>query len=486
MTNMKSNDKLKKIKTELVKREAARNNLLDFVKYNFPSYEIAKHHELIAQKLEDVEKGKITRLMIAMPPRHGKTELASKQFPAWYLGRHPSSQVIAATYNNSFAKDFGRSVRNILTTSAYQNIFDTKVQKDSKSAAKWHTNKGGVFVSAGPKGGVTGRGGDLIIIDDPIKDRADADSANVRNKIWEWYTQVIHNRLQPGGKIILIMTRWHEDDLAGRLLEQQELDGEKWEVLSLPAISKDKKALWPSRFPLEVLETERLVSGVRSFEALYQQNPTPQEGNYFKRDWFHRYSPEDLPKKMNIFASSDFAVTYQGGDFTEHGVFGVDASDNVYVLDWWYGQVTSDVWIDRLFDLINKYRPIYYFCEKGQIWSSVAQFFYQRSRERKVFCRVEAVSKVHNKELAATTFQGRAAMYKVWIPKGPLGDRLIEEIIKFPTGAHDDVVDTFSLLFLQLTKLFGPMIYKENASTTIKKKDGWETYNTTTKNWKTV
>ena len=235
-----------------IRAAKARRSLLRFTEYTNPLYERAQHHEQIAAKLEAVERGEIDRLMIFMPPRHGKSELASKRFPAWCLGRNPQMQIIAASYNSDLANDFGRHVRNIVAEPEFGEIFPgVSLAPDSQAANRMNTNKGGSYVAAGVGTAVTGRGAHIALIDDPFKDREEADSERRREVVWDWYRSTLFTRLMPGGRIVLIQTRWHEDDLAGRLLEHE---GDQWEVLELPALSEDGDALWPEWYGKDTLE----------------------------------------------------------------------------------------------------------------------------------------------------------------------------------------------------------------------------------------
>ncbi len=244
---------------ELLSRREARKALLRFTEYTLPNYIAANHHTLIADKLEALERGDIDRLMINMPPRHGKSELASRRFPAWFLGRNPDKSVIAASYNSDLATDFGRQVRNIVACTGYSKLFETRLAEDSRAANRWNTDDGGTYVAAGVGTAITGRGADILLIDDPLKDREEADSELQRQKIWDWYTSTAYTRLAPNGRIVVIQTRWHEDDLSGRLLEESKKGGDAWDVLELPAINDDGEALWPEFYPLKVLERYRAV-----------------------------------------------------------------------------------------------------------------------------------------------------------------------------------------------------------------------------------
>jgi hypothetical protein len=209
----------------------------------------------MAERLEAVERGEIKRLMIFSPPRHGKSELVSRRFPAWYLGRNPDRQVISASYGADLAADFGRDVRNIVASPEFTVLFGgVGLAEDSGAKHRWHTNRGGSYVAAGVGTAITGRGADILNIDDPTKDREAAESVLVREATWGWYTSTAYTRLMPGGAVILTMTRWHQDDLAGRLLAEQESGGDRWEILSLPALDDDGSALWPERYDVDALQ----------------------------------------------------------------------------------------------------------------------------------------------------------------------------------------------------------------------------------------
>lgn len=431
--------------SELLARRKARSGLIAFSAYTNPAYIAAPHHELIAAKLEAVERGEIKRLMITMPPRHGKSELASRRFPAWFIGRNPGKQIIAASYNSDLASDFGREVRNIVDSPEYSALFETSLASDSKAANRWHTDKGGMYVAAGVGTAITGRGADILLIDDPFKDRQEADSEITRQRVWDWYTSTAYTRLMPGGAVIVINTRWHDDDLSGKLLAEQANGGDQWEVLSLPAIQGDGSALWPDWYPIERLEQIRSVLPARDWNSLYQQNPIPDDGDYFKAGWFTDY--DKAPPDLAIYGASDYAVTDGGGDWTEHGVFGVDQNGNIYVLDWWRGQTTSDVWIERKCDLIIKHEPQCWFGEAGPIRRSVEPFLMRRMRERNAVCRIEWLASISDKMARARGIQGLASMGKVFFPVNAAwkGD-ILAQMLRFPAGKHDDAVDVFSMI----------------------------------------
>jgi len=443
----KPNSKLssEQVAAELLKRKKAQKGLIQFTEHTFHQYVPAEHHKLIAEKLEAVERGEIDRLMINMPPRHGKSELASRRFPAWFLGRHPDKSIIAASYNSDLATDFGRQVRNILETDEYRGLFGTTLADDSRAANRWNTKEGGAYVAAGVGTAITGRGADVLLIDDPLKDREEADSELHRQKVWDWYTSTAYTRLAPGGRIIVIQTRWHSDDLSGKLLEEQKRGGDEWTILELPAINEAGEALWPDFYPLKTLERTRSVLPARDWSALYQQRPTPEEGDYFKREWFRFY--DSLPNHLRMYGASDYAVTDKGGDYTVHGVAGVCPDDNLYIVDVWAGQTQSNIWIESFIDLVAKHKPLNWGEEQGQIIKSLGPFIDKRMRERRVYCQRTQFTSVSDKPTRARSFQARAAMGKVYLPhNAPWVADLVGCLLQFPAGRNDDYVDMLGLI----------------------------------------
>jgi predicted phage terminase large subunit-like protein len=431
---------------ELLSRRKARSSLIGFTEYTKPDFQVAEHHKRIADALESVANGECDRLMIFAPPRHTKSELASRRFPAWYLGNNPDKQLICATYSGDFALDFGREVRGIVNSEEYSRLFpDVTLASDSKAANRWHTNHGGVSVYVGVGGPITGRGAHIALIDDPFKNREEADSETRRDTVWNWYTSTLRTRLMPGGAVVLILTRWHEDDLAGRLLERQP---DEWKVVELPAINDGGAALWPEWYPLPALQRIKADIGPRDWSALYQQRPTPDSGTYFLREWFRWY--ETAPKHLHIYICSDYAVTEGGGDWTEHGVFGLDADGNIYILDWWSGQTAADTWIETLLDLVDEYKPFAAFGESGPIRRAVEPFLTRRSRERGIFTRFEWITRSGDKPSMARGFQARSSMGKVYLPKTDLAQELMRQLLSFPAGRHDDKVDVCALIGMAL------------------------------------
>lgn len=443
------------IAAELLRRKRATEGLIEFTEFTFPRYRTAEHHRKIAHHLERVIKGECKRLMLLLPPRHGKSELASKRFPALALGWRPELQFISASATSGLAEDFGRDVRNIISSPEYGNLFPrTELAQDSQAKGKWNTSAGGIYYAVGVGGAVIGRGADIFLIDDPYASMADAQSETTRKNVYEWYTGTVYNRLQPGGAIVLINHRMHEADLTGSLLAQAAAGGDEWDVVEMPAIDTDGEALWSDAYPIETLENIKRNTIPRFWSALYQQNPVPDDGDYFKKDWFKWYT--EAPKHLRTYGASDYAVTAQGGDYTVHAVVGIDPDDNLYVLDIWRSQSESHIWVEAFIDLVAKWRPLNWAEEQGQIIKSLGPFIDKRMRERRVYCRREQVTSAADKPTRSRSFQARAAMGKVYLPQAaPWVPDLLAEMVAFPAGKHDDQVDTLGLVGRLLDQMVG-------------------------------
>lgn len=398
--------------------------------------------------------------MVFQPPGSAKSKFCSWIFPAWYFGRNPEKLVIAASYSGDLVKKFGRKIRNTVDSPEFQDVFDVGLSRDSQAKGEWSTSKGGEYYAAGVDGSINGRRCNLGIIDDPVKGRSEADSETIRQTAWEWYDDDFDARIKPGGATIIIQTRWHEDDLSGRLLPEgwngesgvvTGTDGNEWHVLCLPAIArkndalgrKEGEVLWPEYLGPKLLEKQRSTSP-RSWSSLYQQVPSPDEGTFFRREWFKRY--DEPPKHLNTYISSDYAVTDDGGDFTEHAPWGIDPTDDLWLLEGWYGQTTADVWIDKFLDLVTRHKPFASFGEKGPIRKSIEPFLKKRMRERKAYCRMEWIASVGDKPARARSFQALASQGRVHIPNSEYGERCLAQLLKFPAGKFDDFVDTASLI----------------------------------------
>lgn len=424
----------------------------------------APHHKLLIGALEAVERGEIPRLMVLMPPGSAKSTYASVLFPPWFMGRNPAASVLGVSNTTDLAERFSRRARNIAALQRFRNVFGYGVSENTKSAGNWETEKGGEFFAAGVGSAIAGRRADLGLIDDPIKTREEADSERVRQKQWDWYVNDFTTRLKPGARQIVIQTRWHEDDLGGRILERE---AGRWHVMKLPMIAVDQcdpmgrkpgERLWPEWFTDEMVATAKM--DVRAWNALYQQDPAPEEGEYFKRDDFNEY--DSLPAGLHLYGASDYAVTEGGGDYTEHGIFGLDFNDDIYVVDWWREQASSDVWIEKQCDFIARHEPLIWFGESGPIRKAIEPFLKRRMMERKTPCRLEWLPSIADKVVRARPFQARAAMGKVYLPKNShfISD-LMSQLMRFPAGKYDDGVDVCSLIGRGLQFARSPEIRKE-------------------------
>lgn len=466
----------------------ATERLIPFTEFTNDAYVPAPHHRRIAEKLEAVERGEIDRLMIFMPPRHGKSELASRRFPAWYLGRNPKRQIIAASYNSDLATDFGREVRNIVDSPEYGCVFGVKLREDSRAADRWNTDAGGSYVAAGVGTAVTGRGAHILLIDDPLKDREEADSEIRRQRVWDWYTSTAYTRLMPGGAVIVIQTRWHEDDLAGRLIEHQAKGGDKWDVLDLPALSDGGKALWPEWYDEKTLERIRQAIGPRDWSALYQQRPAPEDGDYFKADWLKPYVKAPDRETMRIYGGSDYAVTADGGDYTAHIVVGIDPKGDMYLLDLWRKQAASDEWVEAFCDLVLKWKPIGWAEEQGQIRAGVGPYLDRRSRERRAYVVRDAFPTRGDKAVRAQSIRARMGSLGLYVPDGASWyPAFRSELLSFPAGKHDDQVDALGLVGQLLDKMMAGRAAKPTEKP---QRDKWDrAFNSADDaglNWKTL
>lgn len=735
------------LERELLRRRRAQGHLVDYARYTYRGYRPAEHHFRICDALERVERGECKRLMIFMPPRHGKSELASRRFPSWTLGRNPNWSMIAASYNSDLARDFGRDVRNIMATPHHGAVFpNSGLAEDSKSQMRWHTAQGGGYSAAGVGTAVTGRGAHVFLIDDPVKDREAADSQLIRDKTYSWYLSTAYTRLEGEivdpdedplwrdveqvvegekfeGAIVLIQcmtgdtsvllaeggekplrdirrgdrvatyengklttslvvnwvnhgpddvfaitmksgtvvkanarhpflvvdsdgteewqktrqlrpgqsirrviggsteashakpmgancpqsargsatpittrtggpgafvrrllthavtatrissivtgstlrnmidfstlkaafvpfaatpqtqgaplsigssgfalttatirtksedcsatnvtswfagqtdlkfskqpqitsdeivsvepcgsedvfdiqvdrtenfianglvshnTRWHDDDLSGRLLRDMERGADQWEVLSLPGLNDAGEALWPAKYSTERMLQIKATLTPREWRALYQQEPSPDDGDFFKREWFK--SHDGVPSNLSIVMTSDFAVSDENSaDFTELAVWGLNADKGAFLLDWWSGQETAAVWIEKTIDLMEKWKAATFFGETGVIRRAIEPILRRRMTERDVFCRLEWLTRTTDKSASARGFQGRAEMGMISFPKTGFAEDVMAQLLKFPTGAHDDKVDACALLGMALAKAHPALTYQ--------------------------
>lgn len=453
---------------ELASRILSRKRLLPFVEKFNPDYNAGWVHKDVCKRLEqfsrDVVDQKSPRLMLFMPPRHGKSTLASVSFPAWHLGRNPEHEFISCSYSGSLAMGFSRKVRQVLREPAYKAVFKTRLDPDSQSAEAWLTTAGGGFVAAGVGGGITGKGAHVLVIDDPVKNREDAESQNNRDANWDWYTSTAYTRLAPGGGVLVILTRWHDDDLAGRLLKSALQGGDEWEVVRYPAIAEEDEefrkageALHPERYSVEALRRIEKAVGPRDWSALYQQNPVADDGQYFTRSMVNYYDPEDIDEDaMRYYCAWDLAIGKNDrNDYSVGVVVGINENDDMFVMDVVRGRFDGFELVERILDLYEQWKPSIIGIEKGHIEMALGPFLEKRVRERGLF---EAYFKDlktgrRDKEARARAIQGRMQQGKVYFPRdAAFSGPLIAELLRFPNGTHDDQVDALSWIGLMMTE----------------------------------
>lgn len=450
---------------ELLKRRSIRRNLTDWCRYC--GFEPAAHHRLLIEKLEQVTSGEIDRLAVFMPPGAAKSTYASILYTPWHLGQRPRDCVIAASHTLELAEKWGRRVRNLIAE--HSLILGVSLADDSQAAGRWETDTGGEYFAAGIGGAITGRRADLVVIDDPVRSREDADSEVIREKVWDWYKSDLYTRLKPGGRIVLIQTRWHEDDLAGRLLEEMANGGDVWEVISLPAIAEADdplgrslgQPLWPEWEGLGELDRKRRAVGPRDWSALYQQRPAPEEGDYFKSEWLKPYERAPARDTLRVYGGSDYAVTADGGDYTVHVVVGLDPDGRMYLLDLWRAQASSDRWIEAFCDLVREWKPVGWAEEQGQIKAGVGPFLDRRQRERQAHVFREPFPTRGDKAVRAQSIRGRMALNGLYVPvNAPWYPALRSELLSFPAGKHDDQVDALGLVGQLLDKMTHGVVRK--------------------------
>lgn len=431
---------------ELAKRELARRKLSWFIKYNFDEYRENWHHSLIISKLEAVERGDIRKLMIFVPPRHGKSEIASINFPAWFFGRNPKKSIIAASYNSDLAISFGRKGRNIVASQEYKNLFpEVYLAEDSKAAGQWNTNHGGEYTAVGIGGGTTGRGADIFLIDDPVKDKQEAESSVIQERNIGWYRSVARTRLTPKGAIVVIQTRWHDKDLAGQILAAE---GD-WDIVDLSAIAehdeeyrKKGEALWPDQYSLDELLAIKKELGTELFSALYQQRPISEESQVFRRSHFKYRNQEELEHlQTRCFVTIDPAPgKSESSDFIGVCINWVD-NQNFWNLKAYRIKFDAPQLINLLFKIYSETRFEKVGIEKGMYKDVLKPFLDQEMLKRNIFFMVEELD--HGQRAKELRIRGLTPRYEagqIFHLKGYCED-LEAELLRFPKSAHDDVSD---------------------------------------------
>jgi len=434
------------INEQLKKLNAAEKNFIPFVRHVWPEFISGFHHKKIAKKFEDIKDGKIKRLIVNMPPRHTKSEFASFLFPSWLVGNNPKLKIIQTTHNTELAVRFGRKMKHLIDSQIYQQVFDeVAISADSKAAGRWETNKGGEYFAAGVGSSITGRGADLLIIDDPHSEQ-DALSETAFDNAYEWYTSGPRQRLQPGGAIVIVMTRWGVKDLTGRLIDAQakEPKADQWEVIEFPAILPSNKPIWPEYWDIDSLTATRASLTEQKWQAQWQQNPTAEEGSILKREWWQKWEEDDIPDLIHVIQSYDTAFSKkETADFsaiTTWGVFSHPQRGNpqIILLDAEKGRWEFTELKKRAMEKYKYWEPETVIVEAkasglpltDELRSAgipVVNFTPSRGNDKHV--RVNSV---------APMFESG----QVWCPDERWAQDVIEECAAFPFGDHDDYVDS--------------------------------------------
>ena len=428
-------------------------DFLNFVKYMWPEFIEGKHHRDISQKFNDLSTGKINRLIVNMPPRHTKSEFASYFLPAWMIGKNPNLKIIQATHTADLAIDFGRKTKNLVDDEKYHEMFDTRLQEDSQAAGKWKTEQGGEYFAAGVGGAITGRGADLLIIDDPHKEQDLKGDGSAFDKAWNWYMSGPRQRLQPGGKIVLVMTRWSTKDLTGRLIQEMaNEDGDEWDIVELPAILPNDKPVWPEYWDIKELLKTKASIPVSNWNAQYMQTPTAEEGAIIKREWWQDWTGKNPPPIEYTIQSYDTAFLKKtSADFSAITTWGVfhreDSGYNII--------------------LLNAFKDRYEFPELRRL----AHQEYLDHRPDSVIIEAKASgiplthelremgipvinftpSKGNDKHVRVASIAPLFEAGKVWAPMHEhFAQEVVEECAAFPFGDHDDYVDSMTQALMRI------------------------------------
>ncbi|AKR54333.1 Phage terminase, large subunit [Devosia sp. H5989] len=497
-----------------LKAKQAQEHLLPFTEFTMPDplapndvhrsrYDAQRFHKAIANDLTAFIMGELfnddgsvcNQIIFCMPPRHGKTQLSTKSMTAWVSGLFPEWDIGVASYSDTMAEDMGADVRAIMGSPQFRQAFPNHaLRKGGTSKSNIQTTAGGRRVFVGRGGALTGRGMNLGIGDDLFKDHEEARSQAVRDAAWNWFTKVFMTRRMGRKLVMLTMTRWHSDDIIGRITDPENphynaIEAKKWKIIRLPAIAEENdplgrregEALWESAYGLEFLQSQQRLDPL-GFAALYQQRPTVADGVLFRRENIQRYRPSDLPEHLRYYAASDHAVgTRQRNDPSCFGVVGIDVQDNIYLTDLFWERVPTDRAVDQMLLMNQLRRPLLWWAEKGHISQSIGPFLRKRMQEEQNYINLREVTPKDDKETRAQSIAGRVAMGKLYIPYGAIYDKAIEEMLAFPNGVHDDFVDFLSLIGIGLASQIGASAPRPEKSRPkfgtlnwVKENDNWQ------------
>jgi predicted phage terminase large subunit-like protein len=436
---------------EMDRVERCRESYLFFVQQMWPIFISGKHHQIMADAFERVASGDLKRLIINMPPRHTKSEFASFLLPSWFLGKFPEKKIIQTAHTAELAVGFGRKVRNLVSSEQYSKVFDTKLSSDSKAAGRWNTDKGGDYFAIGVGGAVTGKGADLLIIDDPHSEQeAKQGNPAIFDNVYEWYTSGPRQRLQPGGAIIIVMTRWSKRDLTGQILKSSDKTGvDEWEIIEFPAILPSGTPLWPGFWSKEELEALKAELPVSKWEAQYQQNPTSEEGAIIKRDQWQIWPHEDPPECSYVIQSwdtafektnrSDYSACTTWGVFTHPDKHG-NLKQNIILLNAFKERMEFPDLKKAALEMWIEWKPDTLIVEKK---AAGAPLIYEM-RKMGIPLSEYTPGKGSDKIARVNSISDLFASGIVWCPEKRWADEVMEEMASFPNGDHDDLVDSSS------------------------------------------
>ena len=438
---------------ELHDREDLQKDFLKFVKHAWPSFIAGNHHKIFAEKLERVARGELKRLIVNMPPRHTKSEFASYLFPAWVMGQQPETKIIQATHTAELAVGFGRKVKNLLDSEIYRDVFpDMELARDAKASGRWSTNEGGEYYAVGVGGALAGRGANLCIIDDPVSEQ-DALSPTALDNIYEWYTSGPRQRLQPGGSIIIVMTRWSIRDLTAKVLQKQAEGGaDQWEVVEFPALFPDTdNVLWPEFWSRDELDGVKASIPVAKWNAQYLQNPTAEEGAIIKREWWNVWDHDDPPVVDYVIQSYDTAFTKsERADYsaiTTWGVFYPDEGDEaaIILLDAEKGRWEFPELKDAAMRLYEEFDPDMVLIEQKASGTPLTQDLRKMGIPVSGFTPGRGADKFSRMNACSPVFESGM----VWCPETRWAEEVVEEWASFPNGEHDDLADSMTQAILR-------------------------------------
>jgi predicted phage terminase large subunit-like protein len=436
---------------EMDRVSRCQDSFLFFVQQMWPIFISGKHHKIMADAFERVASGELKRLIINMPPRHTKSEFASFLLPSWFLGKFPEKKIIQTAHTAELATGFGRKVRNLVSSDAYSKVFETKLSTDSKAAGRWNTNKGGDYFAIGVGGAVTGKGADLLIIDDPHSEQeAKQGNPAVFDGVYEWFTSGPRQRLQPNAAIIIVMTRWSKRDLTGQIIKNSGKDGvDQWETIDFPAILPSGTPLWPGFWSKEALEALRSELPVSKWEAQYQQNPTSEEGAIIKRDQWQIWESDTPPQVSYIIQSWDTAFEKNNrADYSACTTWGVfDHPDkqgnlkaNIILLDSFKQRLEFPELKAKAYEAWKEWEPDTLIVEKR---AAGAPLIYEL-RKMGIPMSEYTPGKGNDKISRVNAISDLFASGMVWCPETRWAEEVMDELASFPNGDHDDLVDSSS------------------------------------------